>query len=175
MSADAVEAYHSSRQRAVLCSVMIVAAFGLGACSDPVTIEQPIQFSHKKHIEQEIECADCHRNFETATFSGLPTTEMCMDCHEDDSSDDPEMLKLLAFAAEDRNVPWQRVYEVADHVFYSHRRHVVAAELACTDCHGAIAETTVPPARPLVDQTMDWCLQCHEESGASSDCIHCHR
>ncbi len=161
--------------QAALCGVMIVVAVGLGACAGPPAIEQPIQFSHKKHIEQDIECADCHQNFATATFSGLPTTELCMDCHEDDSSDDPEMIKLLAFAAEGRNVPWQRVYAVADHVFYSHRRHVAVAELTCSQCHGAIAETIAPPSYPLVDQTMDWCLQCHEERGVSSDCIHCHR
>ncbi len=162
---------HSLKATRLATLVAVVMAVG---CSTPV-IEQPLQFSHDKHIENDIECGDCHQHFMTEEFSGMPDTELCMDCHEGETSENPEAQKLLAYAEEGEEVPWRRVYQLADHVFYSHRRHVAVAGLTCDGCHGAMAELTSPPSRPLVDQTMDWCLECHEERGATTDCVHCHR
>lgn len=161
------------RRLPILRCAGILTVLLLAACTDPV--RQPLGFNHKKHTEADVECSVCHQHFETAEFSGLPSTGLCMDCHEGETSTDSEAQKLLKYAANEENIPWQRVYDVPDHVFYSHRRHVVVAEIDCVVCHGAIAELTVPPAYPLVDQTMDWCLDCHAARGATTDCIHCHR
>ncbi len=127
------------------------------------------------HIEQDIDCIDCHQYYETSEYSGLPRIDVCLDCHDDETVDNAELKKLAAFAERNEQVPWQRVYVMPDHVFYSHRRHVVTAKIACKTCHGDIAKLTTPPTRPLVDQSMDWCLDCHEENTATADCIHCHR
>jgi len=60
-------------------------------------------------------------------------------------------------------------------VFYSHRRHVVVAKIPCETCHGAIARTSAPPARPLVKIRMKFCIGCHQRRNVTVDCIACHR
>jgi hypothetical protein len=142
------------------------------ACFD--SVEQPIAFNHSVHVEQ-LECGDCHKHFSTATYSGLPRLEVCVECHEEALTESPEEEKLLAYASKEEEIPWRNVYGVADHVFYSHRTHVVTAQIECETCHGDIGALTAPPPRPLVDQSMSWCLDCHEENSATTDCIHCHR
>lgn len=140
------------------------------------TIEQPIRFNHKLHVtENGLECGDCHQYFETHSFSGLPGKEVCLECHEEPQTDSKEEEKIREYAARDEEIPWKRLHLMPDHVNYSHRRHVKVAGLACETCHGAIAEATSPPTRPLVEQDMDWCLDCHEDKGATQDCIHCHK
>ncbi len=154
--------------------IMLAAALLAAGCSQP-PIEQPISFNHNKHIEADVECSECHQYFETSRFSGLPEIEVCTDCHEDDESESAGIKILLGYIERQENIPWKRVYDVADHVFYSHRRHVVSAGLPCAGCHGDIAALSAPPPHPLVDQTMAWCLDCHERSGQTTDCIQCHR
>jgi c(7)-type cytochrome triheme protein len=60
-------------------------------------------------------------------------------------------------------------------VFFSHRRHVTVAKVECQTCHGAIGEATAPPGRPAVNQSMEWCISCHEKRQVSVDCNACHR
>jgi hypothetical protein len=136
---------------------------------------QPIDFSHAVHAERGLDCKDCHQHFQSATFSGLPGIDVCMDCHEDSLSDSPEEEKLRAYGERHEDVPWQRLHVLPDHVYHSHRRHVVAAELSCDTCHGDTGTSSTPPTRPLVDQTMDWCIDCHARSKVTTECIHCHR
>lgn len=74
-----------------------------------------------------------------------------------------------------QSVPWRRLYDVPDDVYYSHRRHVTVAQLECVECHGEIGTSTSPPTGPLNDLTMEFCIDCHEKQNASTDCIACHR
>jgi DnaJ-class molecular chaperone len=52
---------------------------------------------------------------------------------------------------------------------------VALGELECEVCHGAIAATERPPRGPLVEITMDFCMDCHREQGQTLDCNACHR
>ncbi len=70
---------------------------------------------------------------------------------------------------------FNKLFQLPDHVFYTHRRHVGIAELECANCHGAIAETERPPERALVRVSMDSCMDCHREQGQTLDCNACHR
>lgn len=70
---------------------------------------------------------------------------------------------------------FRKLFRLADHVFYTHRRHVGIAEIECEACHGAIAETERPPKRALLKIDMDFCLKCHREQEATLDCNACHR
>ena len=160
------------RMRSMRVGPILIALFVIGCGDAPV--EQPLAFNHKVHKEAEIDCGFCHEHFESTRYSGIPTTESCTDCHEDDA-DTPELARLAEYAAAGEEIPWKRLYAMPSHVFYSHRRHVVAAEIACAECHGAIGELAEPPQHALVDQSMEWCIACHEERNASTDCIHCHR
>ena len=71
-------------------------------------------------------------------------------------------------------VPWRKIYRVPDHVYFSHRRHASIAAIECEVCHGPVAEQVTPAGRPHWRPTMNNCMECHEETGASNDCVHCH-
>jgi predicted CXXCH cytochrome family protein len=151
-------------------------AGGRAAFRPSRSVAQPIAFSHEKHAgELEIDCAMCHELYETGAHAGLPTLATCQVCHFEPLSESPEEQKLFELAEAGQDDVFRKLFRLPDHTFYTHRRHAVVAEIECRTCHGAIAETSSPPERPLVRISMDFCLDCHERSGASSDCTSCHR
>jgi len=140
------------------------------------SVAQPIAFNHKKHAgELSLPCTTCHQSVETQTFAGLPEVETCMGCHAVALTLNPEEEKIRNYASIGERIPWQRIYRVARDAFFSHRRHVALGKIDCIICHGKMVEQTAPPGRPLVDQTMTWCINCHREKKASVDCNACHR
>lgn len=159
----------SHRKTLVLSSVAVLC---LAGCAVPT--EQPLAFNHKAHAEADITCGTCHEHFETSESSGIPGAETCTLCHEGDS-EVPALQKLAHYVSANEEIPWQRIYGVPSHVYYSHRRHVVSAQIPCAECHGNIGELPEPPKYALVNQTMEWCMDCHTQRGASTECIHCHR
>jgi len=137
---------------------------------------QPISFNHKKHAgELSLPCTTCHQSVENQTFAGLPQTETCVTCHAAPLTKNPEEEKIRQYASKGEYIPWQRIYRMPGDVFFSHRRHVVLAKVECATCHGKMAEQTTPPSRPLVNQTMAWCINCHQERRVSVDCNACHK
>ncbi|MBE2246126.1 MAG: c-type cytochrome [Candidatus Competibacteraceae bacterium] len=45
--------------------------------------DQPIEFSHKLHVGQnKIECTYCHSTAEKSRHSGIPSSNICMNCHK---------------------------------------------------------------------------------------------
>lgn len=137
--------------------------------------DQPVEFNHRLHVEDlGMECTDCHPHYEEQTFSGMPDRETCAFCHEEAQTESPEEAKLVRLLADGQPLEWRSLFRQPTHVFYSHRRHVKVAEMECTACHGAIAETEAPPRRvELLD--MDGCMECHDQQGVANDCTSCHR
>lgn len=86
-----------------------------------------------------------------------------------------EKAKVAAYLKSDEDIPWNRIYDVPNHVYYSHRRHVTVAGIECATCHGSIASTTTPPQAPLNDISMAFCIECHEQEKVTTDCNACHR
>jgi len=128
------------------------------------------------HVEDnDMTCDNCHQHYMDRSYSGRPVNAICIDCHDDPSSDSPLEKRLRVFLDKGEEVPWKRLYRVAKHVRYSHARHVKGGGIECAVCHGAIAETVKPPERPLKRFSMNFCLDCHRSQGVSTDCILCHR
>ncbi len=139
-------------------------------------VDQPIQFNHQKHVKQVgLDCATCHEYFDTGAHSGLPSLGTCQGCHQEPMTKSPEEQKLLTLIAARPDTPFQKLFRLPDHAYYSHRRHVKVAGLTCETCHGGIAETTAPPRYPLVRITMNTCLGCHVQKHVSTECTACHR
>jgi len=155
----------------VIGCLLLFVLIGLGLGSKA---EQPLLFNHKKHKEQGMSCDTCHRYFKTQNFSGMPIIAVCMECHKDKITDSPEEEKIRAFFRNKEEIPWKRLYQQPDHVFFSHRRHVVLGKLECNICHGDIGQSEKPPSQPWVRMTMKWCMDCHAKSKASNDCLTCH-
>ncbi len=137
---------------------------------------QPIAFNHHIHVEElALECDTCHEFYTTGRHAGLPTLSTCLACHEEPLTESAEEQKILDLAEAGQDDVFRKLFRLADHSFYSHRRHAVLGELPCETCHGSIAQTTQPPEHALVRITMDFCVDCHERDDVASDCTSCHR
>ena len=140
-------------------------------------VNQPIVYNHQVHIENAgLHCNDCHVHVETMASATLPKLVICRGCHDTEPvSESPEELVLLKYVADGKEIPWVKVYNVPDHVYFSHRRHVVGGELDCSACHGAINEMTKPVTSEYLPATMENCMACHRNNKVSNDCLSCHR
>ena len=97
-----------------------------------------------------------------------------MSCHEDIGDvKDARIQKLRDYAKRKEEIPWQRVYGFVEesHVRFNHSPHIRAG-VECTTCHGDL--TTMTVAQRTVDHTMGFCISCHQQKGASNDCLVCH-
>jgi hypothetical protein len=139
-------------------------------------VTQPIAFNHQLHTaELEMTCDVCHEFYASSEHSGLPSLELCMDCHEEPLTESPEEQKIQDLFGAGQNDVFRKLFKMPDHVFYSHRRHAGIGEIPCETCHGAVAATSVPPERPMVRVSMDACVDCHEREQVNSECTSCHR
>ena len=135
---------------------------------------QPISFNHKKHLDQGLGCDSCHRYFKTQNFSGMPTVSICLECHKDPVTQNSEEEKIRQIHKKGEEIRWKRLYEQPDHVFFSHRRHVVLGKMECKNCHGDIGQSERPPSKQWVNMTMSWCMDCHAKRKVTNDCLACH-
>ena len=126
--------------------------------------QQPIKFSHKVHAGQnQIDCEYCHNLAEYSKSAGIPSSNVCMNCHvivvEGTRSGKFEISKIAR--AQETNIPiqWVKVHNLPDHVFFSHAQHVGAGKLDCEECHGIVEEMDV--IHQVEDLSMGWCLDCH--------------
>jgi hypothetical protein len=134
---------------------------------------QPIAFDHKIHVQNGVDCGDCHSGAALGPDAGIPSASSCMVCHQSIDPDNSEIKKLAAYADKGQEVPWQPVFwfypEV--HVQFQHAPHIRDG-VKCDECHGDIAKRTV--AVKTKELTMNFCLNCHNAKGVSVDCITCH-
>jgi hypothetical protein len=137
-------------------------------------VVQPIQFSHREHTNQ-MECSACHTLYTQGAHSGLPDAGLCSICHATAMGKSSEEAKLVKMLADGKPLVFKKLFHLPAHVYYSHRRHAVLGKIECARCHDGIADTVVPPERPLVKITMDFCLDCHQKSKVTTDCKSCHR
>ncbi len=163
-------------------SVMRLFALSLPAmlalvCSGPAdAVDQPIAYNHYKHTQElELECTLCHGGVETAIRATLPSIEVCIGCHEEPVTESAEEEKIRTYYARNEEIPWKRLFEVPEHVFFSHRRHVTVAGLDCTKCHGDMATRKKPPKKAPMGISMNACMSCHRNLQAQIDCVSCHR
>lgn len=133
---------------------------------------QPIQFNHEQHVEVGMECRDCHADVDSKDQAGLPTVAFCMQCHETEKTDSPEVKKLAELQARGEQIRWVRVYKVPAYVFFSHSAHIKARQ-KCDTCHGPVQERQVIAQE--VSTKMTACIQCHRAKKASTDCSFCHQ
>ena len=135
-------------------------------------LAQPIPFSHRLHVtDKEIDCNYCHSLTGRSLSAGLPSVELCLGCHNSIIPRHEEILKLKRYQAEGKELPWKRVYYNPDHVFFPHYRHI-GAGIRCQRCHGEVEK--VDRLRQVTFY-MGFCIQCHDQVGASRDCAACHQ
>ncbi|MEW5899963.1 MAG: cytochrome c3 family protein [Acidobacteriota bacterium] len=156
-----------------IVSLTLIATFLFGLGSSGA--KQPLEFNHKIHAENGLDCVDCHQHFKEHSASGRPSLEICSDCHSEPLGKSETEKALQQYILKGEEIPWKRLYRVPEDVYFSHKRHVVIGGLECKSCHGDIGERAKPPSRPLIKITMKRCMDCHEEKAVANDCIACHR
>ncbi len=146
---------------------------------------QPIAFSHKIHSgDNKIDCQYCHSTAKHSKHSGIPSVNICMNCHKsiseyngpvtaeaDKAFYDDEIQKIydaigwdkekLAYIEgyEQKPIEWIRIHNLPDFAYFNHSQHVTVGGLQCQTCHGPVEEMEeVAQFSPL---TMGWCLDCH--------------
>ncbi len=135
-------------------------------------IEQPIPFSHRLHVsDKQIECQYCHSYTERSLNAGLPTVAKCLGCHDHIIPEHEEIRKLRGYRDRGQELPWVRVYYNPDHVFFPHYRHI-GKGVECQECHSNVER--VDRLRQVTFY-MGFCLDCHRERGASTECVTCHQ
>ena len=147
-----------------------------GASSDPAApvdpAAQPIAFSHAHHVtEIGIDCQFCHAYARRGPVAGIPSVQRCAGCHRVVLSEEPEILKVLEYWENEEPIPWVRVHDLPDHVRFTHKAHVRAG-VGCEACHGDVAR--MEAAVQVESLSMGWCVSCHEDRGATRDCLACH-
>ena len=143
-----------------ILGLTVAAIFGWYVFPEAMTEEfkQPIAFNHAIHTEDAgLTCDACHYLREDGTFSGVPTTASCAECH---SSPITENLEEIRFVAEyvDKGVEikdkWIVYQKQPDNVFFSHAAHSFEK---CTQCHADLYETP-----------QDLCNVCHVDNIGSA-------
>lgn len=148
---------------------------------------QPIHYSHRIHAgENGIDCKYCHSSARESKHSGIPSLNVCMNCHKNISEVaettateeyskafyDAEIQKLYAavgwdqaeqkYTGKTQPVKWVRIHNLPDLVYFNHAQHVTVAGIECQTCHGPVEEMEIMYQHsPL---TMGWCINCHRET-----------
>jgi hypothetical protein len=161
-----------------LCALGVGLGAQNGASSEPPKSEakgpeQPVPFSHKLHLTKAgVSCKDCHDMPDPGDQMTLATADKCMTCHSVIKKDSPAIQKLATFKANKEDIPWKRIYQVPDFVYFSHKAHVTEGKLDCQECHGEVkAMEVMYKAKPT---TMAACMDCHRTKNVSVACDFCH-
>ncbi|MEZ0005315.1 mono/diheme cytochrome c family protein [Flavobacterium sp. 28YEA47A] len=148
---------------------------------------QPIHYSHKIHAgDNGIDCKYCHSSARVSKTAGIPSLNVCMNCHKNISEVaettatpehskafyDGEIQKLYDAVGWDKTtqkytgkpqpVKWIRIHNLPDFVYFNHSQHVSVAGVECQTCHGPVETFEIMEQHsPL---TMGWCIDCHRKT-----------
>jgi mono/diheme cytochrome c family protein len=148
---------------------------------------QPIHYSHRIHAgDNEINCKYCHSSARVSKHSGIPSLNVCMNCHKNISEVaettatpeyskafyDAEIQKLYDAVGWDKTnqkytgvtkpVKWVRIHNLPDFVYFNHSQHVTVAGIECQKCHGPVE--TYEIQKQFAPLTMGWCINCHRQT-----------
>ncbi len=140
--------------------------------------EQPIAFNHTLHAgKMAINCQYCHSSAEKSKHAGIPSANVCMNCHKAVSTGTTtgttEIAKIyeavgwdataMKYTGKENPIEWVKVHNLPDHVAFSHATHVAIGKIECQKCHGPV-DKEFDVAEQWSPLTMGWCIQCHNET-----------
>ena len=152
---------------------------------------QPIHYSHRIHAgDNQIDCKFCHSSARTSKTSGIPSLNVCMNCHKNIAEVAPETQKegeqygidynaeikklydavgwneeTQSYTGEEKPVQWVRIHNLPDFAYFNHAQHVTVAKVDCQTCHGPVQEMEV--LEQFAPLTMGWCINCHRETNVN--------
>lgn len=173
--------------------LMLVAAYFFYGWTMQIGVDQdyepiqPIHYSHKIHAgDNAIDCKFCHSAARVSKNAGIPSLNVCMNCHKNISEVaestatpeyskafyDGEIQKLYDAVGWDKNaqkytgktkpVKWVRIHNLPDFAYFNHAQHVTVAGIECQTCHGPVQEYEI--MKQFSPLTMGWCINCHRKT-----------
>ncbi|MFM2135507.1 MAG: hypothetical protein RL021_907 [Bacteroidota bacterium] len=180
---------HWARNNKKLVAVILLVLTGWGSVKGWYTLknigvmqgytpEQPIKYSHKLHAgEMQIQCIYCHSGAERGKVAGIPSANVCMNCHkyvrkgpQTGTEEIAKIYKALdydpdkgTYGPNPKPIQWVRVHNLPDLAYFNHAQHVSVGKIACQTCHGPVQDsmTVAGQYSPL---TMGWCIDCHRKT-----------
>ncbi len=163
---------------------------------------QPIAFPHAIHTGTNgIDCKYCHSSVTKSKTAGIPSVNVCMNCHKQINGRTPAQQEQIAkiyeaagwnpegagsYTGKTKPIVWNKVHVLPDHVYFNHSQHVVVGGVDCKQCHGDMTKQVetqkVWPVEELnkieghipltkPTMTMGWCIECHAEKEISTGSI----
>lgn len=157
--------------------------------------KQPIYFSHKIHSNiNNIDCQYCHSSAKYGKMAGIPTANICMNCHmsiteykgdyiesgKNKNFYTKEIEKIYhsigwdpntrKYSGETYPIRWVRIHNMPDFVYFDHSQHVITGEKAIKKVKNV----------DIVCKTCHGEVQEMDEVEMANDftmawCINCHR
>ena len=187
---------------AVIALMALVVALFLSLYSIGVVEDyhpsQPITFNHQIHAGTNgIDCRYCHNTVTESKTAGIPTVNVCMNCHKQISGSTPEQEKKIAkiydaagfipegggkYTGKTHPIVWNKVHNLPDHVYFNHSQHVEIGGVDCKQCHGDMTQRVETAKVQNIEDlnkvegnikltkptlTMGWCIECHQEKEVS--------
>jgi cytochrome c2 len=178
-------------KKLVALGIIVLLAFGAKASWDWMLFidveqgyepEQPIWFSHQVHAgENGINCVYCHSSAEKGKTAGIPSANVCMNCHkaikEGTYSGATEIAKIYealdydpetqSYGDNPKPIEWVRIHNLPDLAYFNHSQHVVVGDIECQTCHGPVEDMHVMRQESML--TMGWCIDCHRKTEVKMD------
>lgn len=138
---------------------------------------QPIKFSHRIHAgDNQITCVYCHSSAEKGKTAGVPSANVCMNCHkgiqEGTETGKEEIAKIYKaldydpatqkYGPNQKPIEWIRIHNLPDLAYFNHSQHVTVGKIECQKCHGPVEK--MEEVKQHEKLTMGWCVNCHRET-----------
>ena len=160
------------------CNKRLSSSYGKLVFTKDTAQTNQLQFIHSVHAcENEVDCKYCHHSAYESKHAGIPSTNVCMNCHKaikkGKRTGEEEIAKIYAAIGfdpatgtyidgegnnghslpqdsfEGEPIKWNKVHNLPDHVFFSHEQHVAVGGLQCQNCHGDVATYSVGRIAPV--------------------------
>jgi cytochrome c551/c552 len=188
----------------VVISVVVTLFLGLYSIGvvENYQPSQPIAYPHAIHAGTNgIDCKYCHSSVTKSKSAGIPSVNVCMNCHKQINGRTPAQQEQIAkiyeaagwnpegagsYTGKTKPIVWNKVHVLPDHVYFNHSQHVVVGGVDCKQCHGDMTKQVetqkVWPVEELnkiegnipltkPTMTMGWCIECHDKKEISTGSI----
>jgi cytochrome c551/c552 len=177
---------------------LFLSLYSIGVVED-YQPSQPIAFPHDIHAGKNgIDCKYCHNSANKSKSAGLPTVNVCMNCHKQIAGNTPEQQEKIKaiyeaagwdgskYTGKTKEIVWNKVHVLPDHVYFNHSQHVEVGGVDCKQCHGDMTKMNetakVQPVSELnkiegnvpltkATLTMGWCIECHGEKEVAAGAL----
>ena len=179
----------------VVISLLVVVFQGLYRINvmEAYQPSQPIAFPHATHAGVNgIDCKYCHNSVTESRTAGLPTVNVCMNCHKqikgNDAAQQAKIQKIYdaagwngdEYTGKTKPIVWNKVHNLPDHVYFNHSQHVVVGGLDCAQCHGdmtkqvEVAKVQTHEELNMVQANIDAEIKFTKSTLTMGWCIECH-